>query len=119
MKRRRRAGFTLIETIVALVLLQVAMLALAATAGLAARDLTDSLTRRRAFAIANSRANWLRASACSSAESGTRPVAPGMTEHWRVESFGRARSVTDSISASLTRGRRAAVVARTWVLCGA
>jgi Tfp pilus assembly protein PilV len=119
MAPRSKSGFTLVETIVALVLLQVAMLALAATAGVAARDLSDTLIRRRAFAIAESRAEWLRASACASAGTGTRVLGTGAVEYWSVVAVGNTRAVTDSVSARLTRGARVAAVARAWVLCGA
>lgn len=115
--RNTRVGFTLVETIVALVLLQIAMLALAATAAVAARDLSDALARRRAFAIARSGADGLRSRACASADAGTRALAGGMVEHWSVSASGSARAVTDSVSVPLTRGRRAAAVATAWVLC--
>ena len=118
MRLRARVGFTLVETIVALVLLEVGMLAMAATAGAAAHDLSDALVRRRAQAIVRSRADWLRPSACVSATAGSRALAGGMIEHWRVDAIGAARAVTDSISVPLTRGRTATVVANAWVLCG-
>ena len=118
MRSRPLRGFTLVETIVALVLLELGMLALAATAGVAARDLSDSLVRRRAFAIARSGADLLRASACASTSAGSRNLGAGMVEHWRVEALGSARAVTDSVSAPLTRGRKAAAVGRAWVACG-
>lgn len=115
--RNARVGFTLVETIVALLLLQIVMLALAASAGVAARDLSDALARRRAFAIARSGAEGLRSRACAPAEAGTRTLAGGMVEHWRVDASGPARAVTDSVSLQLTRGRRAEAVATAWVLC--
>jgi type IV pilus modification protein PilV len=112
-----RKGFTLVETIVALVLLQIGMLALASTAGVAARDLSDAQMRRRAMTIARNGAESLRVSACAGGTSGDRTAGRGLRESWRTESFGRARAVTDSVSASLSRGRTVAVVARLWILC--
>jgi len=117
MMPRPPSGFTLIETIVALVLLQIAMLALAATAGVAARDLSDALVRRRAFAIATNRAERLRPQACISPSSGVNHPGPGMMESWWITEVGRARGVTDSVSVALTRGGRTAAVVRVWVLC--
>ena len=117
MVMRKRSGFTLVETVVALLLLQLGMLALAATAGVAARDLADTLVRRRGLAIARSRVDELRSIACASPGAGARTRRGGMVESWRVDAAGRARSVTDSVSVLLSRGRRGAVVARAWVLC--
>ncbi len=112
-----RHGFTLVETIVALVLLQIAMLALAATAGMASRDLADAVMRRRARALAASRVEVLRSTACSAANSGSRVLEAGMVEHWRTDVIGAARSLTDSISLKLPRGVRGAAVTKAWVLC--
>jgi Tfp pilus assembly protein PilV len=115
---RRRLGFTLVETLVALVLLQIAMLALAATAMVAARDLSDALIRRRAYEVARNRTDFLRAGACASGGSGAHSRTAGLVEYWRVESAGASRAITDSVSAPLTRGRVATSVSRAWVICG-
>jgi type II secretory pathway pseudopilin PulG len=116
---RPRPGFTLVETIVALVLLQIAMLAMAATAAVAARDFSDSSRRRRAHAAAQERIEWLRASACSvdGSGSGSRALDAGMIEYWRVTRLGRSRDIADSVAAPLSRGRQASVVSRGRVLC--
>jgi Tfp pilus assembly protein PilV len=113
-----RHGFTLVETIVALVLLQIAMLALAATAGVAARDLADAGARRRAHAIVAARVASLRTTACAAPSAGSLELSPGMTEHWRVDAAGALRSISDSVSLPLTRGGKGAAVARASVLCG-
>lgn len=113
-----RRGFTLVETIVALVLLQIAMFALAATAAVAARDLSDALARRRALAVARNRTDGLRATSCLSGGAGIQSLPGGMLEHWRVEATGVARAITDSVTVPLTRGHKTAAVSRAWVLCG-
>ena len=113
----RRRGFTLIETIVALVLLQIAMFALAGTAAVAARDLSDALSRRRALAVARNRTDGLRAGACSTSGAGVQFLAGGMVEHWRVDAAGVARSITDSVTVPLTRGHSTSAVSRAWTLC--
>jgi Tfp pilus assembly protein PilV len=114
----RRRGFTLVETIVALVLLEIAMLALAATAAVAARDLSDALIRRRAFDVARNRADALRPRACSSVATGVQALPGGLVEHWSVEAVGSAREIADSVVVPLTRGHRTALVSRGWRLCG-
>jgi Tfp pilus assembly protein PilV len=113
-----RAGFTLVETLVALVLFQLGMLAMVATAGIAARDLAEAVARRRAQDIATAHAEALRSAACRGAGSGSALLTAGMVEHWRVDAVGFGRSVTDSIELPLSRGRRTEVVARTWTVCG-
>src|SRR5262245_44774999 len=104
-----RAGFSLIETIVALLLLQVGMLALAATAGVAAKDYSDALVRRRALATAERRAEQLRAQACRAATSGSRLLPGGGSETWAVTQAGPNREVIAGVSVPLARGRRASV----------
>jgi Tfp pilus assembly protein PilV len=115
---RCRGGFTLIETLVALVLFQLGMLALVATTGVAARDLAEAVARRRAQSIASSHAEALRAGACQGAESGSAPLTAGMIERWRVDVVGAGRSVTVSIDVPLPRGRRAEIAAHAWTVCG-
>jgi Tfp pilus assembly protein PilV len=114
---RSSAGFTLIETIVALVLFQIGMLALVATTGVAARDLADAVLRRRASAVARNRAEALIASACRGAASGSAVLPGGLLEVWRVDAAGDSRAVVDSIDVPLPRGRRTSVVARRWTVC--
>lgn len=115
--RAGRAGFTLVETLVALVLFQLGMLALVATAGVAARDLAEAVLRRRAQAIASAHAEALLAGACRGAQSGSARLHGGMVEHWRIETVGVGRSVSDSIDVPLPRGRRVSVVARASTVC--
>ncbi len=111
-----RSGFTLIETLVALVVFQIGMLALAGTAGVAARDFSEAMLRRRAMTVAKNRAEALRVTACDSPESGT-AILPAMVEHWRVDVSGVSRAFFDSVVVLLPRGRREAVVARGWSVC--
>jgi Tfp pilus assembly protein PilV len=118
MPLRGRSGFTLVETIVALVLLQLGMLAMAATAGVAARDLADARAHRRAQVISQGGVHRLRPTACAALSSGSRTHAGGLVEHWRVETQGPVRIVSDSVSVPLSRGRRSAAVNRAWIACG-
>lgn len=117
--RPHRAGFTLVETLVALVLFQVGIIALVATAGVAARDLAEATLRRRAAQVAAARVEVLLGSACLAATSGSAVLNGGLREWWRVEAEGSSRSIVDSVEALLPRGRRASVVVRAWALCAA
>jgi Tfp pilus assembly protein PilV len=95
--RRRRAGFSLIELLVALVLLDLALLAVAATAATAARHLTAARARGRLATIAQSRVEWVASRPCGPAIQGT-AAFPGGTEVWSVSApSGATRVVRDSI----------------------
>ena len=112
-----RNGFSLVEALVALALFQVAMLALAATTIVAARDLGAAARRSRAVAMAAIRVEQLRLTACRQpALRGQQDGGMGFREHWRVEGSG-SRAVSDSISFLLPTGRESFVVARGDVLC--
>jgi Tfp pilus assembly protein PilV len=112
-----RAAFTLIEIIIALVLLQIGMLAIAATMAVAARDLGVANRRTRAQSIAENRVALLRPMSCAAPSSGSTELSGGLTEHWRVEGAARVRTITDSIVIVLPRGREASVVVRGYMLC--
>jgi Tfp pilus assembly protein PilV len=116
-RQRGRAGFTLVETLVALVLFDLGMLVLVATASVSARDLAEAVARRRAHVLATSRAEVLRAGACHGAQSGSARSAAGMVERWRVDVVGPGRSVTVTVDVPLPRGRRVEIVASAWTIC--
>lgn len=112
---RNRTAFTLIETLVALVLFQFAMLALTAVAAVAARDLATARRIDRAYDAARNRVERL-ASQCPDPAAGTVGTS-AFVEHWRVEIMDRRRFVTDSVVYVKNDGRAAFVVARGTVLC--
>ncbi len=112
-----RRGFTLIEVVLALILFQFGMLALAASAAVAARDLSVANRRLKARSLAEARVARLRASRCPAPGAGSLRVAGGFVEHWTVTDAGGIRRVVDSVAMTLPRGREASVVVRAWVLC--
>ncbi|HET9454053.1 MAG TPA: hypothetical protein VFO66_07210 [Gemmatimonadaceae bacterium] len=112
-----RAGFTLIEALVALVLFQIAALALAATTAVAARDLAVAHRHARANAIALERVARFKAGACAGFASGSEVHPGGFEERWTVVAAAQARTLTDSVAFDLTGGKRGAVVARGADLC--
>jgi len=115
--RRMRNGFSLVEALVALALFQIAMLALAATTIVAARDLGAAARRGRAVSLAASRVEQLRITACrqAGAVSGGSEAA-GYREHWRIAGVA-TRLLTDSVEFVLPTGRMSYVVARAELLC--
>lgn len=111
-----RKGFTLIEVLVALVLFEFGMLALAATTAMAARDLAAANLGFRAQALARNRVEQLRASACPAPGAGY-AQAGGLREFWRVDAAGQLRIISDSVDFKLPRARRGSHVRRAWTIC--
>ena len=111
-----RSGFTLVETLVALVLLELGMLALAAGIAGTARDLAYVRHATAAHARARNRVAQLRADPCVAAASGSVHEA-AWAEHWRVEAEGSTRRIVDSIVFTRTGGKTGVVVARAITWC--
>jgi type II secretory pathway pseudopilin PulG len=114
-----RTGFTLVESLVALVLLEFALLAVVATSAVAARELAEARRLERAHAAARTRVEVLAGTSCPSVVSMTVDSAAGMVEHWWVQAVGSQRLIVDSVVVALPRGRVARTVARAGVTCGA
>lgn len=112
-----RHGFTLVETIVALVLVQFGLLAVAATSAIAVRDMAVAARATRAREAARERVEQLRNTACSGPVAGSRATT-GFVEHWRVTADSALATIRDSVDYPLPRARRAHVVVAEKVLCG-
>lgn len=112
-----RDGFTLIEVLIALVIFEFGMLALAATSAVAARDLAEANHRMRAQAIASNRVEQLRAGACELSSAGGAETRGRLKEFWWVEAVGSRRIIADSVEFPSIRGRRSSLVLRGWMLC--
>jgi prepilin-type N-terminal cleavage/methylation domain-containing protein len=125
MRRRRksdtprvRGGFTLIELMVAVLLIGVGLAGLIATSGAVSRMMGGSIREYTASSVAASRFEKLRASQCASITSGSASTS-GTTESWRVTQI-RARmfDVTDSITfTSVSRGAVVKQAYRSYVTC--
>jgi len=113
---RNRAGFSLVETLVALVLFQFAMLALTAGAAVAARDLAAARRIAVAHEMARNRVEQLAAVACPTPGTGTSETN-GFIEQWRVEGGERSRAITDSVAFPRPNGKVGMSAARATVLC--
>ena len=112
-----RCGFTLIETLVALVVLEFAMLALAAASAVAARDLAFAHRSVRAQSLARNRVELLWAAACSTPASGTATVTDGFTERWSVETVGDRKNIAVSVEFALPRRSPGRVALSTSAIC--
>jgi type IV pilus modification protein PilV len=112
-----RTGFTLIEVLIALVVFEFGMLALAAVAAVAARDLATASLTNRAHDLARNRVEQLRATACATGPGAGETSSGGITEFWRVDASGALRILSDSVDFTLPRRRRANIVLRARRLC--
>ena len=111
-----RQGFTLVETIVALVLLQFAILAFSGTIAVAARDYTLARHAAAADARARNRVALLRSDPCVAPGSGA-TTDGRMREWWRVEGWGPRRIITDSVHYPRAGGRVGVATARAFTWC--
>lgn len=109
-----RSGFTLIETLVAIVILGIGLLAMAATSGAITTTLVGSRGATQATQLANLRMEQLRAlsrsttipcSAVGFASSGAPIVTQGVTVSWVVPVSGASRRVRVITTYGLGRGR--------------
>lgn len=109
-------GFTLVETLVALLLLELGMLALAATSAVVARDLAVAHRTLRAQTLARNRLELVATNPCAAvAGAATLPGRYDMS--WTVKDVGRRREVSVSVGFAVSRGRRRVVALRTAALC--
>lgn len=101
----RRAGFTLVELMVAMAILAVGVLGLAATAATVAKLVGGTRHQSIAAAAAQSRLEKLRAVPCASRTAGA-DTSRGVVVAWTVDSVKRAVNVGVAVSFQTPRGRR-------------
>lgn len=110
-QHRRRRGFSLVELLIALVLLEVGLLALVAMAAASTRDANASRREAAALSVAAARLERTASLACQGNNSGVSSANTGLTE-WYVEAAAPngTRVIADSVVAVTTRGNRAIVL---------
>lgn len=95
----RRRGFSIVEVIVAMMIVTVGLLGIAGSTALALRTTLDATRRRDAAERAQSRLALLAATGCARASSGSATDATRqLTEQWSVRATGQFQQVTDSIT---------------------
>jgi Tfp pilus assembly protein PilV len=93
----RRAGFTLIEVLLAIVLIDVGLLALVAGSAVLMRQATEVRARSNALRMANNRIQSLSAGPCASSIGSS--VTGDAREQWTVAvQPNRVREVRDSVA---------------------
>lgn len=111
-----RRGITVVEVIVALVLVAVGLLAIAGTSALAFRTATSASRERLAVRQADRRLARLTAAGCASATAGTDSAA-GMRERWSMaDSLGGVASIEASV-AWQAGARRRVLTLRSALVC--
>jgi prepilin-type N-terminal cleavage/methylation domain-containing protein len=112
------SGFTLVEVIVAIVVMSVGVIALAGSTGLVTRMIGRGKVDTRVAQVASRRIETLRLTAASTTPRCTAagfanggPVsADGLTETWTVSAAGKVRSIQVNVSYRTARGPRTASV---------
>lgn len=87
MTTRTQRGFTIIEIMIAIVILSVGVIGLATTAGLVTRMIAQGQRYSEAAALANRRFEILRSQTCASLASGT-ATSGRLTETWTISTVG-------------------------------
>ena len=116
--RRRRRGFTFVELLVALILVDVALLALVATAALVRREIDAAAWRTNALAAAGRTLDRLASQASSDgASTGEASPRADLRERWTVASEAAGtRVLADSVHVTTGIGTRVLVL-RTRARC--
>lgn len=112
---RRRTGATLIELLVALLLLDLALVSLASMSAMAARRVGEAGRRSRAVAAAMNRLETIRARPCAMAAGGAIQLEPNVLETWSVTGLPRAVEISDSVALRIRDGDQ--VTVRTRATC--
>lgn len=114
--RRRRCGFTLVELLVAIVLIDVGVLALVSESAVLVRSRNSLRLRARAAELASDRVASLSAGGCAP-NAGSATALDGTVESWSIAlAPNQTREVRDSVT--FTEGGVArAVVLRTRLPC--
>lgn len=116
--RRSRLGFTLIEVLVAVLVLSVGIIPLVGTSAGVTRMIGSGRMVTRAAQAASSRMEVLRLAAEAAAPrcsdpgfaSGGPVTSGGMTESWLVQPAGTVRQIRVTVTYLTRRGPRAAVL---------
>ncbi len=103
--RKARAGFTLVEVIVAMMIFTVGLLAMASTAGVVVKQMGDSNRMTVASAVARSRIEQLRLAPCTLGMTGS-ATTRGVTEAWRLTPMTRSSRIDVIVSYTTKNGMR-------------
>src|SRR5262245_8821506 len=100
-----RDGFTIVEVVIAIIVLSIGLLGLTATAASVTRMVAQGQRYNKATALANERFELLRAQACTAMTAGSTMSGPYAIS-WTVASVasGRARQVAVTVVSPTSQG---------------
>lgn len=119
MHARRRSGFTIVEVLVAVMILVVGLLALVGTGGLVTKMLTRGTRSGRGAFFAQERLEILRATPCASLASGSNTRGGGYTLAWTITTLtgGTARRARVVATYTAARATARADTVEATILC--
>ncbi|MGH7509805.1 MAG: type IV pilus modification PilV family protein [Gemmatimonadales bacterium] len=114
--KRSTSGFTLVEVLVAIVVLTIGLIALVGTSAMVTRMIGRGKVQTRVAQVASSRIEALRLAAystsprCAAAAfaNGGPVITDGLTESWTVPVVGKVRNVQVDVTYRTVRGPRTA-----------
>ena len=115
-RRESRDGFTLIEMVLALVLVAFGLLALSATSAIVTREVGAAGKRVAAAVVARNRVEWLVLTPCDLLAGGAAAHEHAVREWWTVERTDRTVLLRDSVVIDTPSGP-GSVVLRSGRLC--
>jgi Tfp pilus assembly protein PilV len=98
MTKRLRRGATLIELLVALLLLDMGLAVLGGMSAVAVRRIADANRRARATMASRTRIQRLMSQPCTATASGEGRLDPGVAEMWSSQGEPGSRRLTDSVT---------------------
>lgn len=107
---KARGGFTIVEVLVAIMILTTGLLAVAAGSGSVFRMLGSGRRSSLSAGVAQARLETLRRDAnrtsprCTALASGTATQPGGITESWLVTASGDTRTLREIVTAPTSRG---------------
>jgi prepilin-type N-terminal cleavage/methylation domain-containing protein len=113
---RARRGFTLIEMIIAIIVMSIGVMALASTASFVATQMGGGNAQTIAAALANKVSDSLAARRCSALVSGSQ-TKRGVTITWDVADSSRTKWVTEQVQYKPKRGATKTVNYVTVIQC--
>ena len=105
MSKESRTGFTLIEVVIAIVVLGTGALALAGSAAVTVRRMAEAARHAAAVSMARTRAESSLASPCGSLASGSE-ISRGIRSDWVVRGGAASTELSQRVSYPTTRGER-------------
>jgi prepilin-type N-terminal cleavage/methylation domain-containing protein len=109
-KRSGKAGFTIVEVIVAMLIMTTGLLAIAAGSGSVFRMLGSGRRSTLVSAVAQARLETLRRDAnrtvprCTALSAGSAIQSGGITERWLITTSGNTRIITEIVTQPTPRG---------------